>query len=403
MGDFDVSEMYLGVDVGEDFLTVALTENSEPVATLTEPLSETSFERFCDTAIGIIADLAQEYEPKAICLTGIPGKIVYLAADGRCVSDFLSVSEKTEYIRRVEQLCGLTLRKENGLLAHFANVDKALVPADAYTFSTVASYLSAALCDNKRPVFHTSEAFDVGFYSDELKDFDSRAVVKCSLADLRYPEVTGSSSVVGYFGNIPVSVALGRNQARFLGSADRGGVLVELRKNEFVSYFASKSEKQPLGTIRLPLSGGYDLFVRRDSDAVKAYDALLSFVARVSVSVGGTENVARTVGDLALSALNEMSLPKIRFEQGRLKLAADFDGFTPDRLCAAFVKETARRLCFVFKTPTKLILSGKSRIDCEAFRRSLSHVFGVDISSSDMTFATAVGAARFAAEAVGGI
>ena len=147
MGDFDVSEMYLGVDVGEDFLTVALTENSEPVATLTEPLSETSFERFCDTAIGIIADLAQEYEPKAICLTGIPGKIVYLAADGRCVSDFLSVSEKTEYIRRVEQLCGLTLRKENGLLAHFANVDKALVPADAYTFSTVASYLSAALCD----------------------------------------------------------------------------------------------------------------------------------------------------------------------------------------------------------------------------------------------------------------
>ena len=114
--------------------------------------------------------------------------------------DFLSVSEKTEYIRRVEQLCGLTLRKENGLLAHFANVDKALVPADAYTFSTVALYLSAALCDNKRPVFHTSEAFDVGFYSDELKDFDSRAVVKCSLADLRYPEVTGSSSVVGYFG-----------------------------------------------------------------------------------------------------------------------------------------------------------------------------------------------------------
>ena len=63
MGDFDVSEMYLGVDVGEDFLTVALTEDSEPVATLTEPLSETSFERFCDTAIGIIADLAQEYEP----------------------------------------------------------------------------------------------------------------------------------------------------------------------------------------------------------------------------------------------------------------------------------------------------------------------------------------------------
>ena len=62
MGDFDVSEMYLGVDVGEDFLTVALTENSEPVATLTEPLSETSFERFCDTAIGIIADLAQEYD-----------------------------------------------------------------------------------------------------------------------------------------------------------------------------------------------------------------------------------------------------------------------------------------------------------------------------------------------------
>ena len=70
MGDFDVSEMYLGVDVGEDFLTVALTENSEPVATLTEPLSETSFERFCDTAIGIIADLAQEYDVIAFFLDG---------------------------------------------------------------------------------------------------------------------------------------------------------------------------------------------------------------------------------------------------------------------------------------------------------------------------------------------
>ena len=391
--------MYLGVDVCENMLTVALTENSEPVATLTEPLPETTFARFCDTALGIIAELAREYDPKAICLTGVPGRIVYLNAEGRCISGFLSVSEKAEYIRRVEQLCGLTLCKENGLLAHFANVDKALVPADAYTFSTVASYLSAALCDNKRPVFHTSEAFDVGFYSNESKDFDSRAVVKCKLADLRYPEVASTPSVIGYFDNIPVSVALGRNQARFLGSADRGGALVELRKNEFVSYFASKAEKQPLGTIGLPLSDGYDLFVRCDSEAAKAYDALLSFVARVSVSVGGSENVARTVGELALSALNEASLPKIRFEQGRLKLASDFDGFTPDRLCAAFVKETARRLCFVSKTPTKLILSGKSRIDSEAFRHSLSHVFGVDVISADMTFAAAVGAARFAAEA----
>lgn len=396
-----MSEMYLGVEISENRLSVAVTENAEPVATLDEPLNPSSFDRFCKNAITMISELAQEYSPRAISVTGVPNRILYLDADGHPVSGLLPVPENADkHISRIYDECGRTLSLENGLLSYFADADGGSVPSGSYTFATLSSYICAALCERSRPVFHASEAFDVGFYSFEKKDFDNRAVVKCRLAGLRYPEVSVSPSVVGYLGSIPVTVALGRTQARFLGSADRGGALVELRKNEFASYFASKTEKQPVGTVRLPFSEGYDLFVKRDFDSRAAYEALLSFVARVSVSVGGTEDVAGTVGELALSALNETSLPKLRFEQGRLKLSADFEGFTPDRLCAAFIKEVARRLCFVSKTPTRLVLSGKSRFDCEAFRRSLAHAFGVEAACPDMAFAAAAGAARFAAEAV---
>ena len=44
------------------------------------------------------------------------------------------------------------------------------------------------------------------------------------------------------------------------------------------------------------------------------------------------------------------------------------------------------------------MLAGNGRFDSEAFRRSLAHVFGVDATPCDMTFAAAAGAARFASE-----
>lgn len=392
-----MSEMYLGIDVGSDGISVALTENSETVATLSEPLESRNFERFCANATDMISELVREYEPRCLGLTGTEGRIVYLDENGKAVSPLLAAPENSEILlARIEELCGVRLSPENGLLSHFAENEKGTVPQDAFMFSTLASYIASSLVERRRPILHSTEAFAVGFYSREAKDFDSRSIVKCRLAGLRYPEVTDAPAIVGYFENTPVALAFGRKQATFLGSADRGGALVELRDGENVSYSVSKGDKLPAGAVGLPFFDGCELLEKRDTDAKRAYDALLSFIARVSVCVGGTENVARTVGDLALSALNEASLPKLRFDKDRLKLAADFDGFTPDRLCAAVVKECARRLCLVSKTPTRLVLSGKSTLDCEAFRRSLSHSFGIDAAKCDLTFAAAVGAARFA-------
>ena len=398
-GETAMSELYLGIDIEKDRLHAALTENAETVVTVTEPLDGSSFGRFCERAVSMISELAQEYRPKSIGLTGDPKGIVYIDSNGNAVSEpMLSPKKEDDYISRIEKECGITLRRGSGLLTHYINTDIGTVPESAQSFSTLASYIVKTLADRNRPYLHTSEAFELGFYDFSAKDFDSRSIVKCRLADLRYPEVTDSPSVAGYLGNTPIAVALGRTQSHFLGTADIGGALVLLRKDANISYSVAKNEKQASATVKMPLFGGIELCERTDRDAKTAYDALLSLFARISVSVGGTEDVERTVNELALAALNETSLPKVRFDQGKLKISSESDGFTPDRIGSAFVKEAAKRLCTVSKTPTRLMLAGNGKFDSEAFRRSLAHVFGVDATPCDMTLAAAAGAARFASE-----
>ena len=92
-------ELYLGIDIEKDRLHAALTENAETVVTVTEPLDGSSFGRFCERAVSMISELAQEYRPKSIGLTGDPKGIVYIDSNGNAVSELmLSPKKEDDYI-----------------------------------------------------------------------------------------------------------------------------------------------------------------------------------------------------------------------------------------------------------------------------------------------------------------
>lgn len=118
------------------------------------------------------------------------------------------------------------------------------------------------LAGGKTPVTHISNAAGLGFYSFETFDFDSSALEKIGCDRKMLPRVTAEPEVIGTdCGGIPVTVAIGDNQASFLGSVtNKESVLVNIGTGSQVSVLTDKKSGFAAGEIR-PFSKTENLLV----------------------------------------------------------------------------------------------------------------------------------------------
>lgn len=165
----------------------------------------------------------------SIGVTGQMHGIVYVDGDGKAVSPLYTWQDGRAGVRRadvksdgkssldiIEEKTGCRLAAGYGLATHFDLVRHDLVPKTAKKIATIMDCAVISLCGLKEPLCHATNAASLGLYKDG--EFDLPAIEACGMDASVLPATTEERVIAGEHRGIPVSVAIGDNQASFLGS-----------------------------------------------------------------------------------------------------------------------------------------------------------------------------------------
>lgn len=425
---------HLGIDIGTTTICGAvLSTDGKFIEALTEPnsssLSSTlAYERIQDAeaivkTVRTLTEKLLEKHPDiaSIGLTGQMHGILYTNADGICVSPLYTWQDARGehcapdgecYADRAARISGYRMASGYGIVTHYFNSLHSIVPDRAVTFCTIADYAVMRLCGRSDPLLHSSNAASLGCFDLQKLEFDKEAIEKLAIPAAFLPAVTSDSAIAGSFHGIPVSVAIGDNQASFIGSgADDDSILVNVGTGSqlsLVSDFVSAS-----GSVELrPFLGDRYLLVGSSLSGGRAYALLEAFF----------RSVVKLTGVNIESMYPYMTSALERYEGEPLQVSTLFDGsrdepsargsithigidnFTPEATMLGFLNGIADELYGMYRkmnTPEKVKLIGsgnglrRNRKLVEAFERC----FSKPLSLSDYTEEAACGAALFGREA----
>lgn len=234
----------IGIDIGTTSICgVAVeTESGEILKSLTKPndsfiKSQKSYEKIQDTEIimqsvyALLSELDAE-NASAIGFSGQMHGIVYTDENGNAVSPLYTWQDERaaeEYADGKSYAEYLGCFAGYGLAADFYNEKNGLIPENAISLCTVADYAVMQLCGLKKPLVHITNAASLGCFDIEKNRF--------ILDNPRIPEVTADFRAAGEYNGIPVCVALGDNQASFIGSvSDSDNALINVGTGSQISW-----------------------------------------------------------------------------------------------------------------------------------------------------------------------
>lgn len=247
----------------------------------------------------LVDQLVQTHGPiGAIGLTGQMHGIVYLDGDGDAVSplitwqdgrgDQLMPDQSITYASWLSRLSGYPLATGYGSVSHFYNLYNHQVPDAAVRFCTIHDYIGMRLARRNEPLVHSSDAASIGFFDASASTFDETALGTCGLEPCIFPPVTENLEVLGKTRHgIPVIVAVGDNQASFIGSVREmaRSVLVNVGTSGQISLLAAGSD--PSTTLeQRPLTGSNNLLVGSILSGGSSYALLEQFFRSVLTMAG---------------------------------------------------------------------------------------------------------------------
>ena len=218
----------------------------------------------------------------SIGVTGQMHGIVYIDIDGKAVSPLYTWQDgrgnlpykDTTYAGHLDSFSGY------GNVTDFYNRENGLVPKNAVSYCTIHDYFAMSICENKKPIMHSSDAASFGLYDFENLSFN----YDCSI------EVTEDFLVIGKYCGIPVSVAIGDNQASvFATLADTDSLLVNIGTGSQISIVSDKPI-YAAGTECRPYVGGKYLIVGASLCGGRAYSLLADFYKGVLRAAGACED-----------------------------------------------------------------------------------------------------------------
>ncbi|MCQ2462375.1 MAG: hypothetical protein MJ177_03090 [Clostridia bacterium] len=186
-------------------------------------------------------------DAECIGVTGQMHGIVYLDADGNLVSPLYTWQDMRASLPYKEGTYSSVFGAPAGygLATNFYNRINGLIPQNACIICTVHDYVAMRLCGNKKPLLHSSDAASLGGYDCEKRCF--------SADEPLLPDSVDTSRVIGEYKGVPVCIAIGDNQASYIGSAKDGSALINIGTGSQVtvpaaSYRNIRSlETRPLG------------------------------------------------------------------------------------------------------------------------------------------------------------
>ncbi len=192
-------------------------------------------EEIMTTVFGLLDEIGTD-GVGAIGFSGQMHGIVYTDENGKSVSPLYTWQDERA---AMQSESGKTYAEEigcfsgYGLATDYYNEKNGLVPENAEYLCTIADYAVMQLCSLEKPVIHITNAASLGCF--DLKNN------KFTAENPRLPEVTSEFKTAGYYKNIPVCVALGDNQASFIGSVSGdGNALVNVGTGAQISWLTSE-------------------------------------------------------------------------------------------------------------------------------------------------------------------
>ena len=297
------------IDVLKGCVIKSITKNSDAFLTGCASWEKIqSVDKIMSVAMDILDGFIDD-EVKVIGVTGQMHGIVYTDKDGEAVSPLYIWQDErgnlpykdTTYAKFLNSFSGY------GNVTDFYNRENGIRPENAVSYCTIHDYFVMKLCGLKKPLMHSSDAASFGCYDLETNKF----YYDCNV------DITADYCIAGKYKNIPVSVAIGDNQASVFSTlADEKNILLNIGTGSQVSVISDKIVSGEDIEIRPYFENKY-LLVGAALCGGRAYSLLKNFYSEV---LGYREEVD---DDLVYGIMNKM-LEKA--EKSTMKVDTRFAG-----------------------------------------------------------------------------
>ncbi len=434
----------LGIDIGTTTVTCLILDTEKKQVTRSCTLKNDSFvkgksfeklqdpETIINTVKSAVKEVCLHATPDAIGITGQMHGILYLDEKNSPLSPLMiwqdergnEVYQNGEtYAQYLTRVTGIKAASGFGLTTHFYNLKNGLVPENAVMLSTIHDYLVSVLT-NRKPVTHSSDAGSLGFFDLEKLCFDKKALEIAGIDPEFLPEVFSETVIAGKThcdflpSDIPVAVAIGDNQASFLGSVaePQKSVLVNVGTGSQVS-FVTKSVTCPEGGEIRHLTDDEYIFVGASLCGGRAYAILKNFFTLCADFLGGSgDDLYPKMDALSQKAMNSNNKLTVKCEfcgtrenpakRGFIDNIGD-DNFTPENLTFGVLKGVSTELKDMYEAacnllenaPEKLVCSGNGLRKSELWRQIFSSDFSLPTELPLHSEEAAVGSCVFACAA----
>ncbi len=436
----------LGIDIGTTTVTslVLNTEKSEILKSCTLKndsfIESRDFEKLqnpnliVETVKSAVKNVTENLTIEAIGITGQMHGILYLDKENKPCSPLMIWQDERgnelyksglSYAEYLTKETGLKAASGFGLTTHFYNLVNGEIPENAVMLCTIHDYLASLLTGTK-PVTHSSDAASLGFYNLKENCFDETALGKAGIDKSFLPEVIKSTSLADKTNcdflpdNIPVAVAIGDNQASFLGSvADaESSVLANVGTGSQVSFVTEKVKEVSCGEIR-PLTDDKYIFVGASLCGGRAYAILKTFFEKCADMLGGEADNLYSLMDKKAESITDFSdllTVNCQFcgtrENPKLRGSIDnigVENLTPENLIYGTLKGVSKELFDMYENekslltsvPSTLVCSGNGLRKSEIWRKIFTEEFKMTATLPKHSEEAAVGACVFASVASG--
>ena len=424
----------LGIDLGTSTLSaVVLDEKTRAVlhsethkgagfAALPESWARVQdADALADMGSAVYERLSKSYALSAVALTGQMHGVVPVDESGLAVGPLYTWQDgRGALIENGESICDMLARETNlsvasgyGLATHVYNLRHNLADPRTRALTTAAGYLGMRLTGRKRPLLHASDAASLGGYDVRTHRFLDAAV---RLSENALPESVAQAVWLGKTrDHVPVAVAIGDNQASFIGASDDPAqtLLVNVGTGSQVSLCADRCVLSDAFDTRPFIDGKY-LLVSSPLCGGKSY-ALLERFLRSCAALAGCDESKSLYGAMNALAMAEPRDPltvDTRFCGTRRdpSLRASItnigeDNFDAAHLIRGVLTGMARELfdgyaamCAALNVRSDLVLtaSGNGAKRNPALQSILAQTFGCPLTLSPYDEEAARGAAIFA-------
>ena len=268
-----------------------------------------------DEGLSLYSRLSKEYALSAVALTGQMHGIVPVDDGGHAVGPLYTwqdgrgaLVENGESISNaLSRETGLTVASGYGLATHVYNLRHHIADPRTRALTTAAGYLGMRLTGRKTPLLHASDAASLGGYDVQTHAFCEAAM---RLSGNTLPESTPEAVWLGKTrDHVPVAIAIGDNQASFLGASDDWArtLLVNIGTGSQVSLCADQRVLSEAFDTRPFIAGKY-LLVASPLCGGRSY-ALLERFLRSCAALAGCDDTQPLYETMNRLAMNEPTDP----------------------------------------------------------------------------------------------